>query len=372
MSCKKLWDSRRRKLCRLALAAIFLLELVIQYMLNSRLESPSSADADGTNEGFQRTQNCPASVLDHKGVYQNPILRGSVWDKVVLITAANNGYYEMLKNWEYLASVQGLQWAIAALDQDIYERLGPSRAFPTNSSFAISNVTSWRETAFNQISCNKLRMVLGILQDCDLDVVFSDPDNVFLKNPFAHDMGQLIQSGDYDYIYEINSAVSNTPRTYVEKGEVTIEGQRFEKFEVAEGNTGFHYLSRKSSWLKKLIKITLEQCASPDNQLDDQVLFWNLLRQNLPYRRCSESKVGASWVYHNAPKKNPERFGDILSICHLDPYFYKVGREAPLSQNQRDMVVFHANYVMGKPNKIKSLKENTWEGQGWHMSRFFG
>mmetsp|Transcript_6345 Transcript_6345/g.14979 ORF Transcript_6345/g.14979 Transcript_6345/m.14979 type:complete len:376 (+) Transcript_6345:77-1204(+) len=375
MSCKQLCGSGRlRKLCRLALGTVILLELVIQYMMNVRFEPSSLVDANGANhQAFQKTQNCPASVLDHKGIYQNPkLLSGSVWDKIVLITAANNGYYDILKNWEYLAGVQGLQWAIAALDQEIYERLGPNRAFPTDSSFAIPNVTSWRETAFNQISCNKLRMVLRILEDCDLDVVFSDPDNVFLKNPFAHDMGQLIQSGDYDYIYEINSAVSDTPRTYVEKGEVNIEGQRFE---VAEGNTGFHYLSRKSSWLKKLIKITLEQCASPDNQLDDQVLFWNLLRQNLPYRVCSESsKVGATtWVYHNVPKKNPDSFGAILSICYLDPYFYKVGREAPLSQNhQRDMVVFHANYVMGKPNKIKSLKENTWEGQGWHMSRFFG
>ncbi|KAL3939834.1 MAG: hypothetical protein SGBAC_005512 [Bacillariaceae sp.] len=366
MGCKKLQQLGRRTLCQSALVAIILLELIIQYLLNAHFESSAFVDTDSTNQAFQ-TQNCPPSILDHKGIYKNPKLRGSVWDKIVLITAANNGYYDMLKNWEYLATVQGLQWAIAALDQEIYERLEPNTAFPTNSSFAVPNMTSWREAAFNQITCNKLRMVLRILEDCDLDVVFSDPDNVFLTDPFAHDMGQLIQSGDYDYIYEVNSAVSNTPRTYVENGEVTTEGQRFE---VAEGNTGFHFLSRKSLWLKKLIKITLEQCASPNNKVDDQVLFWNILRQNLPYRICSESKVGATWVYHNVPKQNPESFEDILSICYLDPYFYKVGREAPRTQNQKDLVVFHANYVMGKLNKIKSLKENTWEGRGWHMSRF--
>lgn len=371
MSRKRPWGSKSRNLCWWALGCFVLLELVIQYLMNVRFEPSSETGTTDTsfNQASQDLPNCPASVLDRKGLYQNPQLRRSDWDKIVLITAANNGYYDMLKNWEFLASGHGLQWVIAALDQEIYDRLGPSRSFPTDSSFAIPNMTSWRETAFNKITCNKLRMVLRILEDCDLDVVFSDPDNVFLKNPFGHDMGELIRSGDFDYIYEINSAVSTTPRSYIEKGEVSIDGERFE---VTEGNTGFHYLSRKSSWLKNLIKITLEQCASPDNQLDDQVLFWNLLRQNVPFRLCNESKVGASWVHHNVPKRNPDGYKDILSICYLDPYYYKVGREAPIPQNQQDMVVFHANYVMGKPNKIKSLRENTWQGQGWHMSRFFG
>ena len=363
----------RRNLCWWALVCFVLLETNIQwYEMNLQFDLSSATGAttsSSDNQGAEALRNCPDSVLHRKGVYQNPKLRStdSGWDKVVLITAANNGYFDMLNNWEYLASTHGLLWVVAALDQEIYDRLGPNRSFPTDALFAIPNVTSWRESAFNKITCNKLRMVLHILEDCDLDVVFSDPDNVLLKNPFAHDMGELIQSGNFDYIYEINSAVSNTPRTYIELGEFTIDGHRFE---VAEGNTGFHYLSRKSSWLKKLIKITLKQCANPENKLDDQVLFWNLLRQNLPFRLCNESKVGASWVYHNVLKGSPNDLKDVLSICYLDPYFYKVGREVPSPQNQRDMVVFHANYVMGKPNKIKSLTENTWEGRGWHMSRF--
>ena len=72
----------------------------------------------------------------------------------MLITAANNGYYDMLMNWEYLASVQGLRWVIAALDQEIYDRLGPDRAFASDGSFVIPNLTSWREKAFNKITCN--------------------------------------------------------------------------------------------------------------------------------------------------------------------------------------------------------------------------
>jgi len=372
MGCKKLYGSaaqqRRRVTYPRALVSIVILEFVIQYlMMNVRFEPSSLIGSDATSHTHQMARSCPASVLKHKGIYRNQRVGGSgVWDKIVLITAANIGYYDMLKNWEYLSYVRGLTWAVAALDQEIYKRLGPDQSFATDASFAIPNVTAWRKRKFNILTCNKLRMVLRIMEDCDLDVVFSDPDNVFLKNPFVHDFGELIQSGDYDYIYEINSAVSDTPSTYIEKGEV-LDGKRFE---VAEGNTGFHYLSRKSPWLKNLIKITLEQCASPDNELDDQVLFWNFLRQNMPFRICNESKVGSSWVYHNVPKKNVNIDQDILSICFLDPYYYKVGREAPLSQNQREMVVFHANYVMGKQNKIQSLKENTWEGRGWHLSRF--
>ena len=155
---------------------------------------------------------CPAVIEQARGIYKqdhnNP---RSTFDRVVLLTAANYGYYDILQNWEYLARAQGFQWAVLALDDRLYKEIGSTRAVPnTSPEYAVRDGTvEWGTPGFTTVSCNKLRSVLRIMEDCDVDVVFSDCDNVFFRNPVDHDLGRMIQMGQYDYIYQVNEPLTS-------------------------------------------------------------------------------------------------------------------------------------------------------------------
>ena len=95
---------------------------------------------------------------------------------------------------------------MAAMDDKVYKELGPDRALSSSESRAVTGVVTYRTKGFNKLGCNKLRQVLRVMEDCKLDVVFSDSDNVFFKNPFekGYQFGRMIKSQRYDYIYQYN------------------------------------------------------------------------------------------------------------------------------------------------------------------------
>lgn len=318
---------------------------------------------DGQN---RHGTTCPEAVLKKSGIYRNE--RKHDFSGIVLLTASNSGYDDMLFNWEFLADRLGLKWVVASLDEDLHQKLGLERSFVTNSSFSVGQVTKFRQKGFNKLTCNKLRMVLQVLEDCEMDVVFSDTDNVFMKDPFSHDFGELMQHGTYEYIYQVNSnkANSSAPRSHIELEEGAHAST------VKEGNTGFHFLSHKSKMLKEVISSTLDQCDAPRNNMDDQRIFWNILRSGeIPFRMCRHPQPGSEWVYNSLALERKQSHNDnILSLCFLDPYFYRVGLPHPNKTMQNDMVTYHANHIVGKEKKIKRLIRYTPNGIGWNTSRW--
>jgi len=275
---------------------------------------------------------------------------------VVLLTASNYGYLEILQNWQGLAREKGLKWAVLAMDRQIYEKLGPSRAVSTDTEFAVEAAVNFRTRGFNKLSCNKLRSVLHIIEACDVDVVFSDCDNVFLGDPFQHDLGRMIASGNFDYIYQVNDpthSTSDRQHPCLTRGEC-----------VKEGNTGFYYMSRRSTVMKQTIRSTLEKCARPDNELDDQTLFWQELR-NRTTRHCTatemDSPVASAPKFSNSTGETPPL---PPNLCCLDPYYYPIGRNP-----SEHMITYHANFAIGKFRKVHKLKMARRDGRGFELKR---
>eukprot|EP00526_Cylindrotheca_closterium_P013736 CAMPEP_0113631576 /NCGR_PEP_ID=MMETSP0017_2-20120614/16409_1 /TAXON_ID=2856 /ORGANISM="Cylindrotheca closterium" /LENGTH=352 /DNA_ID=CAMNT_0000542091 /DNA_START=92 /DNA_END=1147 /DNA_ORIENTATION=- /assembly_acc=CAM_ASM_000147 len=297
--------------------------------------------------------SCPLSVVKNRGIYK--AREASSWDNVVLITAANFGFYDMLQNWEFLAGKHRLRWSVAAMDDSLYEKLGPNRAFFTTAMNSVRNASSYHSPGFNIVTCNKIRMVLMVLDNCELDVVFSDTDVAFMKDPFSHDFGDLIQTGKYDYIYQLNYGNADAPRQHIEMG----KGSNGMQEKLSEVNTGFHYLSNRSQVLRNLLRNTLTVCREKNYEQDDQVILWNLLKE-IDYRLCDKPEVDAEWSSQFNREGN-----DVLSMCYLDPYFYRVGKPKPKEYMKKDTVVFHANFVHGKESKIRSLQHQTLDGYGW-------
>jgi hypothetical protein len=213
--------------------------------------------------------------------------------------------------------------------------------------------------SYIQLVCNKLRMVLEILEECNVGIVFSDVDNVFLKDPFQHHLGSMIASGRYDYIYQVNSPWTDEPHQHpcINKGKV-----------VQEGNTGFHYM-RPSKNMKNALFEALQRCDTAGNTLDDQTNLWNVLHEKLNTTTLSGGD-STKWIHcppfaFNRTDTTPsQQQSDERSreICCLDPYYYPSGGRRPT--NPSALVTFHANWG---PRGRKKSKLSHWVQNGWRL-----
>jgi hypothetical protein len=320
---------------------------------------------------------CPQAVQSQVGLFDTSNSNSSVKDNfrdVVLLVSSNYAFYNMLQNWEYLAQELNIKWAVLALDDDIYDELGPERAIAPGN-FSVSGRQGFRKGEFGKLACNKMRMVQSIAQNCDVDIVFTDVDNIFFKNPFEHDFGRLIESQVYEYIYQ-----SNFPPNDGKAGTARcLHGKPRN-----EGNTGFYFFNRKSELLNEMFQNTLRRCEEPKNKLDDQKLFWEELwkiNKSSPdgtFHHCDHTEhLDPSTVDLKRKKKKKKQRRRIVSqhaafnYCCLDPYFYPTGKhdpsEGPINQ---DPITYHANWALSYEMKVQKLVFSRWDRHGWNESRF--
>ena len=226
-------------------------------------------------------------------------------------------------------------------------------------------------------------MALQVAISCKVNVVFTRVDNVFFQNPFEHDLGRLIKSKRYDYLYQPNDPAWN-PR----------EDQCLHGNPRDEANTGFYYFSHKSEMYKTIAKSTLGRCQDPNNNLDDQTLFWQefwnvkrnitgignsdsssipssstLTRNDTTFRHCGLSE------YENPifdPKDQTEGNNNgAFNYCCLDPYYYPIGKhKQKRGPSNNDPITYHANYAWTYGKKVQKLVYARPDGYGWNMSRF--
>jgi hypothetical protein len=288
--------------------------------------------------------SCPLAVRKAVGVYakeENSITgTHNPFSNVVLLTASNSEFVELLHNWEEFSVEHGLKYAVLAMDQALYDKLGPERAIPSDPNFAVKHVGPYNKKRYNTLVCNKMRLILQILVDCQVDVVFSDADNVLLQDPFRHDLGYFIQKS-YDYLYTTNDGWTAEPKS----DPCLIEGT----FDKREGNTGFEYIRSNVTWIQHVMSKTIRRCERPNNRHHDQYLFWWHMRRT----RDDE------WFHCSLSKPDPPSSAK-ATMCCLDPHYYPVGATRP--NESQSLVTFHANYVKTQQEKIERLR--LW-AQAW-------
>lgn len=205
---------------------------------------------------------CPPLVNKLKGVYSaTSKMQDDGFRNVLLLTAANHQFQYYLQNWQIIAGELGLQWVVLSLDKQVYELLG-REGILLPEEHQVEMAGKFGTSSYIKLVCNKIRVVLNLLHACNVDILFSDVDNVFLKDPFQHHLGSMIASGYYDYIYQTNDdwTVQPAQHTCVSEG-----------VSVLEGNSGFHYL-RPTDNVKNLLNETLRRCSETNNTFDDQTL----------------------------------------------------------------------------------------------------
>lgn len=304
---------------------------------------------------------CPAVIRNKVGIFNQENSDSKVKDKfpdTVLLVTANYAYYNMLQNWEWLANELGLQWAVLALDERLFNELGPERAVAPDEKFAVSGQQIYRNSQFHTLSCNKMNMALEVANNCGVNVVFTDTDNVFLKNPFEHDLGKMIRSNVYDYVYQTNNFIKK------ERDHRCIRG-----YPDGENNTGFYYIRHGNEIYKRVVEATMTKCHHPKNTIDDQTLFWNAFHE-------VKEEVGDGSFHHCGSYNNEwnqafdmseEENDSVFKYCCMDPYYYPIGRSRV--PDDRDIVTFHANWIRGYNAKVNKLREIK-DGYGWNITRF--
>mmetsp|Transcript_26531 Transcript_26531/g.58114 ORF Transcript_26531/g.58114 Transcript_26531/m.58114 type:complete len:509 (-) Transcript_26531:1514-3040(-) len=341
----------------------------------------------------KQEQLCPSIIRNKIGLFDKEKSNSSLkddFDDTVLLVASNYAYYNMLQNWEFLANKLDLQWAVLALDDKLYEELGPSRAIPPEENFAVSGAHSWGKGNFKELSCNKVRMALQIANSCNVNVVFTDADNIFFQNPFEHDLGRLIKSKRYDYLYQPNHPASN-PR----------EDQCLQGIPRDEANTGFYYFNHKSKTYKAIVEKTLERCQDPGNKLDDQSTFWQEfwnIKQSITgvgkstrtrkrskgrrrRRRSNDDDSGIDFhhcglsEYENPAldraNESAAKHYDTFSYCCMDPYYYPTGdHDSKQGPSNNDPITYHGNYAKNYGVRVEKLLNARPDQHGWDPSRF--
>mmetsp|Transcript_16715 Transcript_16715/g.27730 ORF Transcript_16715/g.27730 Transcript_16715/m.27730 type:complete len:368 (-) Transcript_16715:44-1147(-) len=297
---------------------------------------------------------CPAIINEKKGIYADSSKQAGFQD-TVLLTASNHQFITFYDNWKFLADGHGLQHVLLSLDQATHDKKDTGNSILLPSNHQVATAGFFRSSSYNTLVCNKIRMVLEILDTCNVNVIFSDSDNVFIKDPFQHDLGDMIKSDKIDYIYQTNGGWTETAREH----RCTKEGS-FDN----EGNTGFHFM-KPTAQMKELLQGTLDDCDAEGNEIDDQSLLWGRLKPAV--------QNGTAWehcpAYDGVNGTSFEQLGDTTKgrICCLDPHFYPTGQREPKDKDKADLVSLHANFVpVTAAGKIAKL-HNFTGGAGWRL-----
>ena len=329
-------------------------------------------------------QFCPSVIRKKVGLFDDasssPVKDS--FRNTVLLVSSNYAYYNMLQNWEFLASELDLKWAVLALDQKLYEELGPERAVPSQESFSVSGAYGWREGNFQTLSCNKMRMALQIANNCKVNVVFTDVDNIFFRNPFEHDLGRLIRSNRYDYLYQPNEVSSKSREHRCMKGKPP-----------KENNTGFYFIRHGNDVYKRVVKSTLDRCQNPKNEIDDQTLFWEefwKVKKHLESKGDGQNPSELTTYHHCGLEYDATKEGTNSTFhwCCIDPFYYPVGKDGKedlkkskdkkkrrkpaylLGPFNKNPVTYHANHARNYAEKVKKLIRARSDKHGWDKSRF--
>lgn len=341
----------------------------VEFVLQSTPNYSTLVDHDGDKNSTSTDKQLEALLAKRTGVYvdQKP-----EWtQQTVLVTASNWHYRRMLFNWQCHAARYGLDYIVISMDPKIHKLLGDDRSTLIKGNYVEAAAGNFRSPDFNTITCNKLLAVHDILMT-GRDVVFSDPDNVLVKDPFKDtgfgSLGEMVKSNMYDLIYSLNY-VGGVEKAAAER-RLLMEGQ-IPFYSIRNrrtmGNTGFYWM-RSTPGNIALLNETIYQCIEKRN-LDDQTLLWEVVLREI-YKRnyeaphyfgahhCTKAEWEAkkSQVLVSDGERAPMRF------CNLDLDKYVTGRNVTWP----GLVTYHSNFATGYEEKLHKLVASTPEvGSLW-------
>ena len=311
---------------------------------------------DAADKAVKDTKVEPLSMRlqRHSGLYLDKSYAPEL-KNVLLLTAANSGYLEMLTNWECIAKRLGLDWMVISIDSDLHQHLGERSISATGQEWQQAE-GFFSKVGFRVIACNKIRTVADVLRATSLDIVFSDSDNVFKSDPFLPSLtlGNMIRSGKYEYIYGRK----------IEPGNQKIQNFNPDAYhqEPIKANTGFYYVAggRKQKIVQQVFDKGVKWCNDRPH-MDDQENFWDALVDTRRKKKFQQDYL-ACFRHCNSSACDGVEESQVFNYCDMSPWEYVLGCFTPASVLEEPrMVSYHATHVVGWQSKRKKLQMvNLW------------
>jgi len=287
----------------------------------------------------------------HAGLYVDKT-KAPEFKDVLLITSSNMGYLDMLENWQCHADRLGLDYVVLSMDEQLHEHIGYDRSMLVEGK-KTEGAARFGSPEFVALACQKIRAVLDIIVRTNLDVVFTDCDNVFKYDPFAsqYSLGRMMRSGNYEYIY---GRKSRPPGAKASEWHV----------EQDKANTGFYYVAgkRKAHGVQHIFGQGVHWCKKRPN-LDDQENFWDALIQIKKGKEKHNPDAFKCFRHCGAELPDTEDRcqdhdeGTVFNYCDMSPLEYVEGStDARAADKMDSLVAYHSNWVFGKHGKVDKLK----------------
>ena len=265
-----------------------------------------------------------------------------VVNSTVLVLSANMAYADMTYNFLCrLANIsKTFKYVVIAQDASFYDFL-QSHHIPSMSGSLIHaasshNAQNFHSAGFNAISIAKI-IAARIVLELGYNVLFSDVDTAWNKSPVS------FLSADVDLTIQSNSGSNLSPSD-------------------DEPNTGFYFLKSNDRSMAFLDE-TIDR-ARKNPALDDQTHFGHVLRDWRTSRKAVFIMEGmpSPWVYHGYRP---------FTFRLLHPYLFQTGQvakasyaqkvEPPYDGKEQNIILVHANYLVGHSSKVSFLKShNLW------------
>ena len=325
------------------------------------VDSVPKADTDSTQTETAKTEvegtalePSTTRINRHAGLYSDKSYAPEL-KNVLLLTAANSGYLEMLTNWECIAKRLGLDWMVISIDSELHQHLGERSISATGQEWQQAE-GFFSKVGFRVIACNKIRTVADILRSTNLDIVFSDSDNVFKSDPFlpSLSLGSMIRSGKFEYIYGRK----------IEPGNQKIQNFNPGAYhqEPIKANTGFYYVAggRKKDVVQQVFDKGVKWCNDRPH-MDDQENFWDALVDTRRKKKFANDRP-ACFQHCNSSACDGVEESQVFNYCDMSPWEYVLGCFTPASVLEEPrMVSYHATHVVGWQSKRKKLQMvNLW------------
>jgi hypothetical protein len=262
-----------------------------------------------------------------------------VLNSTVLILSANMAYADMTYNFLCrLAKIsKTFKYVVIAQDTSFYGFLQSHRIPSISGSLlhpiSTQNAENFRSAGFNAISIAKI-IAARVMLELGYNVLFSDVDIAWKKNPVP------FLSVDVDLVIQSNTGKKVFPLS-------------------DESNTGFYFI-RSNDRSMALLDDTIDR-ARKDPSIDDQTHFGNALRNWRVSNKAIFLMEGMTtpWVYY---EYRP------FTFRLLNPYWFQTGQVAsalyaqkvrlPHNVKEQDIVLVHANYMVGHSSKVHFLKSH--------------
>ena len=275
-----------------------------------------STDED-SNSAYEEPKLEPYNVVGH----ELPLRRAQ--DNSIIVIPCNLGYISFALN--LVCSLRKLEitnYVLLAMDKEVLKQL-QERGLPVYSDpdlpFVTEKTAEWAESNFHSLVCTKLVPVTNLLKK-GLNVLLTDADITWRKNPFSY-----VRS-DLSLTFSIGSCHKSLP-----------DNADLSKDRIAKLNTGFYY-AHSTPAVISLFERAYKICKK-GSLTGDQPAINTAIHQDI----------------QSGNRKYTYGFFSGCLFANGCVYFKHLCEE-------EDPVIVHANFLVGRKKKIRSLiKHGLWD-----------